>query len=254
MKKLLLLFIFCGLLLSCSTKKEILYFQDIDDTSLVKVDQIFSHPIIGVNDILKIDITALSLKAILPYQFDKSIAQGQQRQDDILKLEGYLVDGDGNINYPGLGLVRVEGFTTQELQKELEGKLLEFIKNPTVRVRLVNFKISIIGEVKAPGTYTIAEETLSLPQALGLAGDLTINGERNNVLLIRQSKEGREHIQIDLTSSEWMNSEYYFLKQNDIVYVQPNNAKVKSAGVVGSLGTLLSVFSVLLSTAILIFR
>lgn len=254
MKKLLLLFIFCGLLLSCSTKKEILYFQDIDDTSLVKVDQIYSHPRIGVNDILKIDITAMSPEAILPYQFDKSMGQVQQRQGDILKLEGYLVDEKGTINYPGLGLVKAEGYTTQELQKELENQLSKFVKNPTVRIRLVNFKISIIGEVKAPGTYTIAEETLSLPQALGLAGDLTINGQRNNVLLIRQSKEGREHIQIDLTSSEWMNSEYFFLKQNDIVYVQPNNSKVKSAGVVGNLGTLLSVFSILLSTAILIFR
>lgn len=254
MKKLLLLFIFSGLLLSCATKEEVLYFQDIEDTSLVKVDQIFKHPRISVNDILKIDITALSPKAVLPYQFDKNMAQTQQRQGDILKLEGYLVDQKGDINYPGLGAVKVEGFTTQELQKELETRLSQFVKDPTVRVRLVNFKISIIGEVKAPGTYTVAEETLSLPQALGLAGDLTIKGNRDDVLLIRQSKEGREYVRIDLTSSEWMNSEYYFLKQNDIVYVQPNNAQVKSAGIIGNLGTLLSVFSVLLSTAILIFR
>ena len=180
--------------------------------------------------------------------------QVQQRQGDILKLEGYLVDEEGNINYPGLGLVQVEGYTTQELQKKFETQLSQFVKDPTVRIRLVNFKVSVIGEVKAPGTYTIAEETVSLPQALGLAGDLTIQGERREVLLIRQTKEGREHVLIDLTSSEWMNSEYYFLKQNDVVYVQPNNAKVKSAGIIGNLGTLLSVFSILLSTAILIFR
>ena len=110
----------------------------------------------------------------------------------------------------------MEGFTTQELQKELETRLSQFVKDPTVRVRLVNFKISIIGEVKAPGTYTVAEETLSLPQAFRIqAGDLTIEGNRDDVLLIRQSKEGREYVRIDLTSSEWMNSEYYFLKQNE---------------------------------------
>ena len=95
MKKLLLLFIFSGLLLSCATKEEVLYFQDIEDTSLVKVDQIFKHPRISVNDILKIDITALSPKAVLPYQFDKNMVQTQQRQGDILKLEGYLVDQKG---------------------------------------------------------------------------------------------------------------------------------------------------------------
>lgn len=255
MKKIILALIFCGLLFSCSSKKEILYFQDIENTSLVKVDQIYSHPTIEVNDILKIDLTALSQAAILPYQFDKNMGgQVQQRQGDILKLEGYLVDEKGNINYPGLGSVKVEGYTTQELQKKFETQLSQFVKDPTVRIRLVNFKVSVIGEVKAPGTYTIAEETVSLPQALGLAGDLTIQGERREVLLIRQTKEGREHVLIDLTSSEWMNSEYYFLKQNDVVYVQPNNAKVKSAGIIGNLGTLLSVFSILLSTAILIFR
>ncbi|PZD77690.1 polysaccharide biosynthesis/export family protein [Mesonia sp. K7] len=256
MKKLVLLLSLGLLLMSCSTKKDILYFQDIEEINLKSVDEIYEHPHIQVNDILKIDISAANEKSLIPFQFDKALmgASTQARQIDLLKLEGYLVRENGTINYPGLGELKVTGYTTSELQKELESKLATYIIDPTVRVRLLNFKITIIGEVKNPGTYEITEETFSLPQALGTAGDLTIQGKREQVLLIRQVADKREQVVIDLTTSDWMNSEYYYLKPNDIVYVTPNSAKVKSAGVIGNLGTLLSVFSILLSTAIIIFR
>jgi len=254
MKKILLFFCFASLL-SCATKKEVLYFQDIENLNNVKLDSIYKHPTVQVNDILKIDLTALEPESLLPYKFSKDLATEQGGgQVQLLKLQGYLVNKEGYIDYPGLGSVYVKGKNTQELQELLKSKLTQFIKDVTVRVRLVNFKFTVMGEVKAPGTYTISEETVTLPQALGMAGDLTIQGVRKNVLIIRSENGNVESKRIDLTASEWINSEYYFLRQNDMVYVEPNNPKVKSAGFIGNLGTALSVFSVVLSTVILITR
>lgn len=253
MKKLIFLFlVLC--LGSCASKKEVVYFQDIDQQQFTPIGSLFEHPVIEVNDILKIKITALEPESVLPFEFDKLSSKMQANSLDILKLEGYLVDKQGDINYPQLGKIHIEGLTTQEAQQKMEQKLSQYIKNPTVMLRLVNYKITMIGEVSKPGTYTISEESITLPQALGLAGDLTIKGKRSDVLIIRQSGGKRTEKRIDLTQSDWMNSPYYFLKQNDIVYVEPNNPRVKSAGFIGNLGTVLSVASILLSAAVVIFR
>jgi len=252
MKKILLLLIVASLA-SCATKKEVLYFQDIDDAQLAAVDSLYQHPEIQVNDILKIDVSALEEETTLPFKFDKMQEQSSQ-QIDILKLEGYLVGKDGTISYPQLGKVAVLGKNTQEVQDLLTKELSTYIKEPSVRVRLVNNKFTIMGEVKAPGTYTTTEEVVSLPQALGMAGDLTINGKRETVLIIRQTAGKQETTRIDLTQSDWLNTEFYYLKPNDIVYVEPNNPKVRSAGFIGSLGSLLSLASIMLSAAVLIFR
>ncbi|WP_121666470.1 polysaccharide biosynthesis/export family protein [Mesonia aquimarina] len=253
MKKILLLILIASLA-SCATKKEVLYFQDIDEAQLAAVDSLYQHPDIQVNDILKIDVSALEEETTLPFKFDKMQTQATTRQIDILKLEGYLVGKDGSITYPQLGKVQVLGKNTQEVQDLLQQKLEAYIKDPSVRVRLVNNKFTIMGEVKAPGTYTTTEEVVSLPQALGMAGDLTINGKRETVLIIRQTEGKQETRRIDLTQSDWLNTEFYYLKPNDIVYVEPNNPKVRSAGFVGSLGSLLSLASIMLSAAVLIFR
>ena len=136
----------------------------------------------------------------------------------------------------------------QNIQKALN----PYVKNPTVNIRLLNFRVSVLGEVQKPGTYTVLEERLSLPQALGLAGDLTINGDRNNLLLIR-SEDGKKINQIlDLTKTNLLKSPFYFLKQNDIIYVRPNNARVKSSCLVGYAGTIVSILSLAISILILL--
>ncbi|MDR6301826.1 polysaccharide biosynthesis/export family protein [Mesonia maritima] len=252
MRKILVVLILVSLA-SCATKKEVLYFQDIDQAELAAVDSLYQHPKIQVNDILKIDITALEEETTLPFRFEKLQVQNN-RQLDLLKLDGYLVGKDGTITYPQLGEIEVLGKSTQEVQTLLKNKLTAFIKDPSVKVRLINNKFTIMGEVKAPGTYTTTEEVVSLPQALGMAGDLTINGKRKNILIIRQTEGHQETKRIDLTQSDWLNTEYYYLKPNDIVYVEPNNPKVRSAGFIGSLGSLLSLASIMLSAAVIIFR
>jgi len=254
MKKILLLLSVCTLV-GCATKKNVVRFQDTNNLPQINIDSIYYHPEIQVNDILKIDLTALEPESLIPFQFEKNITGSTgARQIELLKLEGYLVGKEGVINYPGLGEIIVEGKTTLEVQSILKEKLSEFVKDVSVKVRLVNFKFTIMGEVKAPGTYTISEETVTLPQALGMAGDLTIQGERKNVLILRNDQGVLTSKRIDLTSTDWMNSSYYFLKQNDMVYVEPNNPRVKSAGFIGNVGSVISVVSILMTTAVLIFR
>jgi polysaccharide export outer membrane protein len=252
-KSVLLLFSF--VLLSCSTRKEVVYYQDIDSREFVSIESINTHPKIQINDILKISTSALNPESVIPYNFNTGEGSSvQTNQVELLKLSGYLVNSEGEINFPQLGKIKVEGKTTQDIQDILEEKLSKFIKSPTVIVRIINYKFTVQGEVRQPGTFEIIEENMTLPQALGLAGDLTINGRRDNVLIYRQEGGSRKVKRIDLTQTDWMNTEYFFVKPNDFIYVEPNNPKVKSAGFVSNVGTLLSVLSIILSAVVIIAR
>lgn len=254
MKQFVLL-IFSLLLFSCSSKKDIVYYQDIDTRDFASIETINSHPKIQINDILNISTAALNPESVLPYTFNTgNNSSAQPRQVELLKLTGYLVNSDGEINFPQLGKIEVKGKTTQEIQSLLEEKLSLYIKNPTVNVRIINYKFTVQGEVRQPGTYEIIEENMTLPQALGLAGDLTINGRRDNIMIYRQEGNQREVKRIDLTQSDWMNSDYFFIKPNDIIYIEPNDPRIKSAGFVGNVGTLLSVVSIIFSAVVLLAR
>jgi len=254
MKKLLF-FILALSLIGCASKKEILYFQDIDMTELDDVSLVFENPKVAVNDILYVQISTEDPESAIPFQFQRIGGSSLTSTNmSVLKLHGYLVDREGQINYPFLGEIPVIGKTTKEVEKDLEQRLSIYIKDPTVSVRIVNNKITILGSVRSPGTYTLDEETVTLPQALGLAGDLTIHGKRNDVLIMRYQGDKRVIKHIDLTKSDWMNSPFYYMKQNDVVYVQPNNPEIKTAGYIGSVGTILSVFSIMLSIGLLMFK
>lgn len=239
---------------SCATKEDIVYYQDSDSVNLKSVEKIYAHPKIQINDILHIDVSALNPKSVVPFSTETAEQQTQSIRMELLKLQGYLVNKEGNINYPQLGKINVRGKTTQEIQDLIEKKLSEFIVAPRVAVRIINYKFTIEGEVKKPGTYESTEEILTLPQALGMAGDLTINGRRENVKIIRETDGKREVKTIDLTKTEWLNSPYYYVQPNDIVYVEPNKPKVKQAGFVGNTATLLSALSVILSAIVIITK
>lgn len=241
------------LLTSCKSKKELWYFQDLKDNQTTQLN--FEAAKIQHNDILTIQLSALNPESILPYKFDNSISTNSSFIET-LKLQGYLVDIDGTISYPILGRIQVAGKSPIELEAHIK-KLLEeggHVKNPSVSVRILNSKITILGEVNKPGTYTITEQNLTLPQALGYAGDLTINGERRNVMLIRDVDGVQVVKHIDLTKSDWFTSPYYYIKQNDVIVVSPNDARVKSAGLIGTTGTLMGVISIILTTIVIITR
>jgi polysaccharide export outer membrane protein len=173
-----------------------------------------------------------------------------------MQLEGYIVSKDYTINFPELGDISAKNLTPMQLQSKIK-KLLQDggqLKNPTVNVRLLNAKLTILGEVRNPGTFTFTEQNITLLQALGYAGDLTINGKREDILVMRETDSLRQITHINLTSAELLNSPFYNLKPNDVIYVSPNEPKVKSSGFVGNIGSLISVVSILLSTIILITR
>jgi polysaccharide export outer membrane protein len=251
LKWLLILLCFAAVF-SCTSKKEILYLQNADD--YVNTDIPYTNAKIQPNDVLRITVGALVPESAIPYN---KVTNGAGAPNvALLQLDGYLVSEDLTINFPILGTLSVAEQTTQEFASYLKNTLETggHLKSPSVDVRLLNAKVTILGEVNAPGTYSFTEQNITLLQALGYAGDLTINGKREDVLVMRDESGVRQITHIDLTSAEWLNGPYNFIKPNDIIVVNQNNPKVKSAGFVGNVGTLISVVSILFSTIVLISR
>ena len=241
-------------LLSCASKKDINYFQDTESELelLTDIENPFNFLDIQPGDILDIQIKALNPESILVFQRQSSL-NVQQAQVQNRAIDGYFVGKEGSINLPIVGSIDTSNQNTHSLAKEIQKALSPYVNNPTVNIRILNFRVSVLGEVNNPGTFTVLEERVSLPQVLGLAGDLTINGDRS-ILLIRNENGKKSHHDIDLTSTEFVQSPFYFLKQNDIIYVRPNDARVKSSGLVGNASTLVSILSLAVSLFIVITR
>ncbi len=241
------------LLSSCASKKEVLYMQDATKQGGGQVK--YESAKIQPNDILKITVESLVPEAALPY--NKISSAGSQPQNlQILQLDGYLVSLNNTIKFPVLGEISTANKTTKALEEDIKGKLTSggHLSNPMVNVRLINAKVTVLGEVNKPGTYNFTEQNITILQALGYAGDLTINGKRDDILITREEDGERKITHIDLTSTSFMNSDYYFIKPNDVIVVNPNNPKVKTAGFVGDIGTVLTIASLALSITILLSR
>lgn len=240
------------LMQSCVSKKEILYLQDIDTNPALEV--LSSKTTLQPNDILKIDIGALMPEAALPYN-KVSVSNIQTANNiEVMKLDGYLVSNNKTINFPVLGELSVADKSTADLEIDIKNRLETggYLLNPSVTVRLLNAKVTILGEVKKPGTFTFTENNISLLQALGLAGDLTINGDREDVILIREADGKRSTSHLNLTESAWLNGPYQNIQPNDVLVVNPNAAKVKSAAFFGSASSFVAIASLLISTVVLI--
>jgi polysaccharide export outer membrane protein len=233
---------------SCVAKKEILYLQDVEGKNaleaIVKVE-----PKIQQNDILSINVSALDAEAALPFNLFEA-----GNTTSVPKPITYLVNSDGDINFPVLGKIKVEGYTTKEITDQLTESLAIYIKNPIVNIRLTNFKITVLGEVKSPGTYPVPNERISILEAIGLAGDLTIQGKRKTVTLIREQEGKRTFVDIDLTNREILNSPYFYLAQNDVLIVEPNKSKINSSAVGANTGIILSTISFLISILAIVTR
>jgi polysaccharide biosynthesis/export protein len=240
------------LLQSCVSKKEILYLQDIDTNPAMEV--VSNTTTLQPNDILKIEVGALMPEAALPYN-KISVSNIQTANNlEVMKLEGYLVSNNKTINFPVLGELSVANKSITDLEIDIKNRLETggYLLDPTVTVRLLNAKVTILGEVKKPGTFTFTENNISLLQALGLASDLTINGNRKDVILIREADGKRSTTHLNLTQSAWLNGPYQNIQPNDVLVVNPNGAKVKSAAFFGSASSFVAVASLLISTIVLI--
>jgi polysaccharide export outer membrane protein len=239
------------LLSSCAAKKDILYLNGLKANDTANFQ--WSDVIIQPNDILSIKITAEDMELAMSYNLTSGSNQ-QNVQGAQLLLQGYLVSNEGKINIPVLGEVEVKDMTYTQVEQKVQHELTtkQLLKNPIVVCRIVNAKVTILGEVRSPGTYTFYENNLTILQALGLAGDLNITGVRKTIKVIRLENNKQLVGEIDLTQKNWMNSPFYFIKPNDVIVVDPNTAKVKSAGIIGNAGTLLGTISVILSSFLII--
>lgn len=241
--------IFC--IISCASKKDVLYFQDAENINLRKLN--YSHAKIQADDIINIKVTALNTESVAPYNVDNGVSPSTSFLE-ILKLQGYLVSKEGNIVFPIIGAIKVLGKTTSELENHIKKILIDgnHVIDPTVSVRLLNSKFTILGEVNKAGTYNITENNITLLQAIGYAGDLTINGSRQDVLIIRSIDGVQLTKKINLTKTDWFNSEFYYIKQNDVIVINPNNNKIKSSGFLGSAGAVMSAISLVLTSILIV--
>jgi len=236
---------------SCVSKKEILYMQDLDAYSPMELSH--NNNTIQIDDILNITVGALMPEAALPYnKIPPTMTMANSL--DLIKLEGYLVSQDKTINFPVLGTISVAGKTIVDLEKGLKERLESegYLIDPIVTVRLLNAKVTLLGEVKAPGTYTFTENNMSFLQALGLAGDLTINGNRTDIILIRNVDGIQSTSHLNLTSANWLNGPFERIKPNDVIVVNPNGSKIKSSAFFGSASSFVAIASLLISTVVLI--
>ena len=249
MKKIISYVFLLLTLISCSTKRDILYFQDIKDKPETKVIYIQNN--IQINDILSITVSAINPNSALPFnQSFYNVGTGTNSENS---MNGYLVNTDGNISLPILGNIKVLGKTTIEVEDLIEKILIDQgqLTNPTVIARVTNAKITILGDISGPGVYPFSEQNVTLIQAIGRAGDLSMSGKRNDILIIREENGKRTYGHIDMRKTDWFNSEYYYIKQNDIIYVYPNGPKVNSAGYITNYTGLVGVFFTALSIYLL---
>jgi len=228
---------------SCTSKKDVIYFQDSEYFASRGMDKTKHQVYIVTNDNLLIRVSALNPTAAEPFN---SISQNVTYSGN-MEWRGYLVDEKGEINFPVIGKISLAGLTKAAAESLLEEKIAQFISNPVVNIRIMNYKISILGEVNRPGSYTINDEKISLPQALALAGDLTIFGERRNVQIFRMQNGEKKVYTVDLTSPEIFYSPFFYLQQNDLVYIKPNGAKIRSGGLNQNLSLIISSITFLIT-------
>lgn len=237
---------------SCVSNKKIAYFQDIQSIKQAKLDSaaIFTEPVIQSDDILSINIFTLNPQsgAIVNQAASNTVlGGGANTAVAAQQVSGFLVDRNGDVELSLIGKVKVAGLTTYQARELIREKAAAVYKEPNVQLRFANFKVSVLGEVNSPSAYTLPNEKVSILDALSLAGDLTIYGRRDNILIVRDNNGKKEFVRLDLNSSKVFNSPFYYLKQNDVVYVEPNKRKVSASNSaqVQTIGVIASVISVI---------
>ena len=246
--KTALLFVMIGMLGACSFKKQIVYMRD-EKSANVPLELSKYEPLIQPDDEITILVSAENPEVAAPY----NLRIGSSGNGANLQIP-YLIDKEGMIDFPILGRIKLSGLTRIEAVNKIIGLLANDIKEPTVTLRIINFKVSVLGEVGSPGVKTIQGERLTLLDAISLSGDLTIYGKRNSIMIIREIEGVRTIEKIDITKRDFMNSPYYYLAHNDIVYVEPNKTKINSSVVGPNISIIVSVLSLIITVLTLTTR
>ncbi|MCQ2073787.1 MAG: polysaccharide biosynthesis/export family protein [Bacteroidaceae bacterium] len=245
------------MLSSCTSYKDIVYFQDIDDVKLSKLTSEY-EAVIKKDDRLTIVVSGPDKTVTAPYNLTLTeMVAGGTGTDPEQSTLSYLVDVNGDIEFPILGKIHVEGMTRSELVDYLTDEIGKDVQNPIVYISFRNYKITVLGEVRNPGTFTFDSEKISILQALGRAGDLDLTAERKDILLLREVDGVQTHHKVDLKDSHLLDSPYFYLQQNDVIVVQPSPTRVKTAttatgiwGVVlSSITTTLAVISMIITAS-----
>lgn len=236
------------LISSCASRKDIVYMQDATNFETL-VDKNSFTPKFKVDDVISIYVSTLNSEASAPFNLFVGSTEPGGRAEQV----DYLVDKHGEIEFPVLGKLKVVGLSAEELRVMLREKLsADYLKDPIINIRLRNFTISVLGQVNRPGTYEVIGERITIFEALGLAGDMTIKGRRDNVLVTRDFDGAKVLNRIDLTSKDAMNSPVYYLTQNDVVYVEPNRSAITSSSLDNRANLTISILSLLITSSIIL--
>lgn len=241
MKKLTNIFLLLmGIMLtSCMSTKKVTYFQNLDNVDLSKTTGLYDAKIMP-KDILSITVHTLTPEASEAFNLKESTS-------------GYLVDNEGKIDFPVVGTLNLGGMTTKEAEALIKSKIVPYMsssENPIVQVRMSNYKYAMLGGIKAPGVYTAPNEKISIVEAIARAGDLDLYGQRDKIFLIRENAQGqREYHQLNMNDAEIFNSPYFYLQQNDIVYVEPKKVQARNSFFASSTSMWLSLFGMLTSVS-----
>lgn len=251
------------LLSSCTSKKKLDYLQDIESVAL-EASIKNAKSTIQPNDQLVIMVTAKDMDVVKP--FNQNFSSGQilqysvpsanvlNQNQSITPGPTYIVDSEGDIDFPIIGKINTINKTTEELKDILKLELLKYLVNPQIFIKNTNYKVTILGEVNRPGTYNIPEAQTTVLGAIGLAGDLTIYGNRTDILVLRNTDGVISRERIDISKADFINSSFFYLKQNDVVIVSPNDTKQKLSRLDPNAGIYISVASIVVTILALIFK
>lgn len=257
-KKMACWLLLSTLLVACQSYKKVPYLQDVEAVTQAEQQGKLFDATIMPKDLLTIVVSCENPEAAVPFNLAVATQANVNLNTTITTtqpvLQQYLVDNKGNVMFPVLGELHLGGLTKKQAEDLVVEKLKPYMKDaPIVTVRMVNYKISVIGEVTRPGTFTISNEKVNLLEALAMAGDMTVYGMRDNVKLIREDANGKQNIiTLDMNKAETILSPYYYLQQNDIVYVTPNKTKARNSDVGTSTSLWFSATSILVSVASLL--
>jgi polysaccharide export outer membrane protein len=232
MKKIYSIYIvvFVLALVGCASQKEVAYFNGLNSNSADSINKKFNkihEARICSGDMLSITVTGLDPLAVAPFNLPlvSYATPGTDQLYSAPTLQSYLVDINGDINFPVIGTIKLAGLSKSQAIKLINDQLSPYLKNAIVTIQFMNYKITVLGEVLKPGQYAISNERVTVLDALGLAGDMTIYGKRDNVLITRENNGKLEFVRLNLNTDEVFKSPYYYLQQNDVIYVEPNSVK-----------------------------
>jgi len=248
MYKKVLLFILLSVIASCSVNQEVVYFQDAANFETLINDSTFDTKF-KVDDLVSIHISTLDSEASAPFNLIKGVEEGGLRPEQI----DYLIDKNGEIDFPVIGKVKLVGLSPSETRQLLREKLeKDYLINPIINIRIKNFTVTVLGAVNRPGTYDVTGEQITILEAIGLAGDITIKGRRDNIMVIREFNGTKVYNRINLNEKESLKSDVFYLSQNDVVIVEPNKSGKTESSLDQRATIAVSILSVLITSAVVI--